>query len=127
MINQNVILIGFMGVGKTSLGKKLARKLNIDFVDTDEIIEERQQKSIVQIFEESGEDHFRSLEAELIDAFIKEKNTSEPKVISVGGGLPVFNGLAEKLNNLGITIYLHRPAKGFQVRQAIVKSISLCP
>lgn len=111
MIDQNVILIGFMGVGKTSLGKKLARKLELDFIDTDEIIEQRQQKSIVKIFEEEGEEFFRKLEADLIREFLNAKSSFAPRVISVGGGLPVYHGLADKLNELGITIYLQRPAK----------------
>ncbi|SFT50992.1 shikimate kinase [Lishizhenia tianjinensis] len=111
MVEQNVILIGFMGVGKTSLGKKLARKLELDFVDTDEIIEQREGKTISVIFEQQGEGYFRNLELNLIDELLKEKGKSESKVISVGGGLPIYNGLSDKLNALGVTIYLQRPAK----------------
>lgn len=112
MVSNNVILIGFMGVGKTSLGKKIARNLDLEFIDTDEIIEKQQGKTIAQIFEEEGEEYFRRLEFDLIQSYKREKTAkAKPKVISVGGGLPVYNNLMKDLNQLGTTLYLQRPAK----------------
>ena len=74
---MRVILIGFMGVGKTSVGKKLAKKLNFDFIDTDYEIEILANKTIPDIFEQDGEKHFRKLESIIL----------EDVVISTGGGI----------------------------------------
>ena len=80
---MRVILIGFMGVGKTSVGKKLAKKLNFDFIDTDYEIEILANKTIPDIFEQDGEKHFRKLESIILKKFIKKEDV----VISTGGGI----------------------------------------
>lgn len=80
---MRVILIGFMGVGKTSVGKKLAKKLNFDFIDTDHKIELLEKKSISEIFEQDGEKYFRKLEHSALKDLIKNDNI----VISTGGGI----------------------------------------
>ena len=80
---MRVILIGFMGVGKTSVGKKLAKKLNFDFIDTDYEIEILANKTIPDIFEQDGEKHFRKLESNILEKFIKKEDV----VISTGGGI----------------------------------------
>lgn len=82
---MKIVLIGFMGTGKSSLGKLLARKLNFTFIDTDALIEERQGRSISAIFATDGEPFFRQLERELAGelALIQEA------VISTGGGFPL--------------------------------------
>ena len=80
---MRVILIGFMGVGKTSVGKKLAKKLNFDFIDTDYEIEILANKTIPDIFEQDGEKHFRKLESIILEKFIKKEDV----VISTGGGI----------------------------------------
>ena len=80
---MRVILIGFMGVGKTSVGKKLAKKLNFDFIDTDYEIEILANKTIPDIFEQDGEEHFRKLESTILEKFIKKEDV----VISTGGGI----------------------------------------
>ena len=59
---KNIILIGFMGCGKTSVGKRLAEALNMEFLDTDELIEQKQQKSISDIFAKEGDAAFRTME-----------------------------------------------------------------
>lgn len=101
-----IILIGFMGAGKSKLGKGLARKLNIPFYDTDTIIEQIEQMSIEQLFKTKGEAYFRSLEK----GVIQEMKTKTDFVLSVGGGLPCYGNLIDELNALGITIYLkHSP------------------
>jgi shikimate kinase len=91
-----------MGVGKTSLGKKLAKKLNWQFLDTDKWIEKKTGLSIPAIFEQKGEVYFRELERNCID----ESRVLQNTVISVGGGLPCFGDAMSVLNSFGTTIYL---------------------
>lgn len=98
-----VVLIGFMGAGKSTVGKELANSLQLPFVDSDQLIEEQEGKSIRELFETIGEDAFRSLEAQVI----RSLNVHDPMVIAVGGGLPVYHNNMEFLNGNGLTIYLH--------------------
>jgi shikimate kinase len=98
---NNVILIGLSGVGKTTIGKEIANRLSLSFVDTDELIEQREGKSIQQIFEIFGEDYFRKLERRLLISQ-KFKNS----VVSVGGGMPCFHQNMDRLTQMGRTIYL---------------------
>jgi shikimate kinase len=79
----NIILAGFMGTGKTSVGLALAEKLGWDFADTDEIIKKRAGKTISRIFAEDGEPHFRQMESEVARELSRFRN----HVIAVGGGL----------------------------------------
>jgi shikimate kinase len=99
---ERIILVGFMGAGKTTLGKALAEKLGLPFYDSDALIEKRTDSSISSIFLNHGELYFRNLEKEAIDKL--PKNSSY--VLAVGGGLPCFNNLMETLNAIGSTIYL---------------------
>lgn len=80
---KNIVLIGFMGVGKTTIGQLVAKKLYRDFIDVDQEIENRHHMSIPAIFEQMGEDYFRKVERELIVDFCTNKRL---KVISLGGG-----------------------------------------
>ena len=97
------LLIGFMGSGKTSVGKELSNLMGVDFLDTDELIEKEQQRSISDIFATDGESYFRKLEHDLI---VKMRDEKVEGVLSVGGGLPVFPGNAPVLKELGTVIYL---------------------
>ncbi len=99
----NIILTGFMGAGKTTIGKRLAQKLNIPFEDTDLRIEEEQKRAISDIFANEGEGYFRGLETQQLEQLIQETNGC---VISVGGGLPVQEVNHPLLKQLGKTIYL---------------------
>lgn len=96
-----VYLIGFMGSGKTSLGKRLANKLGYSFADSDQIIEQHTGKSIPDLFQEIGEDGFRLQERKWLYAF-----ESDNVVCSVGGGLPCFNDNLERINQTGVSVYL---------------------
>jgi shikimate kinase len=108
MQNKSVFLIGFMGVGKTTLGKKLANKLGLPFIDIDQEIEKLFDMTINSIFEKFGETFFRTQETRmLLEIITNEKQT----IVSVGGGLPCFNNNMDLMNKVGITCYLHRPAK----------------
>ena len=99
-----IILIGYMGSGKSTLGRKIARKLNYEFLDTDSAIEEKEGLTITAIFEQFGEVHFRKLETNILLS-LKGK---EKIVIATGGGMPCFNGNMNLLNELGRTFYLKR-------------------
>ena len=101
-MSKRIILIGYMGAGKSTIGKSLASHLGIPFIDSDHEIEHQVGKSIPEIFETQGEAEFRKLETE----FIHTLSRSESYVLSTGGGLPFFNGNMLFLNGLGVTIYL---------------------
>lgn len=101
---ENIILIGFMGCGKTSVGKRLAESENMEFLDTDEWIEKKEQKTISEIFAEQGEAAFRNMETECLRQLLeyKEKNF----VLSVGGGLPIREENRKLLKEIGHVVYL---------------------
>jgi len=80
---QNLVLTGFMGTGKSSVGRLVASHLHFDFMDTDEMIESRAGKSIPEIFSQAGEEIFRELEKQLLSELSRVRRT----VISTGGGL----------------------------------------
>lgn len=99
---MRIILIGFMGVGKTTIGKIIAKKLKLNFVDMDNYIEKREGKSISKIFEEYGEQHFRELESESLKDLIKSDNI----VISTGGGIITTKENSDILKKEKIVIFL---------------------
>lgn len=80
---NNIILCGFMGCGKTTLGERLSKHFGMELVDTDAEIVKRENRTIANIFETDGEQYFRNLETELI----KELSLKENLIISLGGGL----------------------------------------
>ncbi len=103
MIQKNIVLIGFMGTGKTTVGKILSKKLKWTFVDTDYYIEKKTRVSIKRIFETYGEQYFRSLEKEAIDDIFSSTNL----VISTGGGVILNYENVEKLKVNGKIYLLH--------------------
>ncbi|MFA5574124.1 MAG: shikimate kinase [Brumimicrobium sp.] len=103
-----VFFIGFMGTGKTTLGKKLAKELDFNFIDLDSKIEGKYGISIDEFFQQHGEDEFRKVESFILKEIILEEDYC---VISVGGGTPCFNKNMELMNQYGTTIYLQRPNK----------------
>lgn len=96
-------MIGYMGCGKSTIGKKLSAILNLKFLDTDAWIEGRQGMTISEIFATKGELFFRDLETEVLQELLEKKETM---VISVGGGLPVREENRRLLQQLGQVIYL---------------------
>ena len=92
MVYENIVLIGFMGSGKTSVGKSLARQLHKDFVDVDSVIEKEQGTSITHIFASKGEEYFRGLEQKCINELTQKKG----QVIATGGGVPIHSTISEK-------------------------------
>ena len=102
-MKDNIILIGFMGCGKSSVGIRLSYQLRRTMIDTDKWIEQRQKKTISQIFQESGEEAFRQMETECLKELIR---TADRQIISVGGGLPMREENHELLKELGRVFYL---------------------
>ena len=97
-----IFLTGYMGAGKTTLGKAFARKLNIPFVDLDWYMEERFHKTVGELFSERGEAGFRELERSMLH----EVGAFENVIISTGGGAPCFFDNMEFMNQNGITVFL---------------------
>lgn len=100
---NNIVLIGFMGCGKTTVGTTLAEKLQFSLLDTDAYIEKREHKTISQIFDEDGEEYFRNVETDSLRELIRD---TADTVISSGGGLPLREVNANLLKELGTVIYL---------------------
>ena len=95
-LKKNIILIGMMGSGKTSIGKILSKKLNIGFIDIDEKIEKAESMSVSDIFKNKGENYFRKMEEKISLKYIKSENL----VISLGGGgfiNPSIRKLSQKM------------------------------
>lgn len=99
---MRIYLIGFMGCGKSTLGRKMAELMNLNFIDLDKYIEERNFKTIPLIFEEDGEQGFREKEKNALE----EVSQFENVIIGTGGGTPCFFDNMELMNRNGITIYI---------------------
>jgi shikimate kinase len=103
-----IFLTGMMGSGKTTLGKQLAALMDYPFIDLDEYLVRREQKSIPDIFSEEGEGRFRELERKALESLVQETQTA---VVATGGGLPCFFDNAEYLNKHGENIFLDVPVE----------------
>jgi shikimate kinase len=97
-----IILIGYMGAGKTTVGKALAHELGLPFYDLDWYIESRRRKTVAQIFAEQGEEGFRKIEYNMLH----EVAEFEDVIISCGGGTPCFFDNIDYLNGQGQVVYL---------------------
>lgn len=97
-----IILIGYMGAGKTTVGKALAQELGITFYDLDWYISSRMRKTIAQIFEERGEDGFRQIERNMLHEVAEFENV----IISCGGGTPCFFDNIDYMNQQAPVVYL---------------------
>lgn len=100
--NSVIYLIGFMGSGKSTVGRLLATKLGYSFVDTDEMITAQAGMTINEIFSQHGEAHFRKLEHDVV----KQLYDAERTVVSTGGGLPMYHDNMKLIQAQGISIYL---------------------
>lgn len=114
-----IFLVGYMGCGKTTYGRQLAKELQYSFVDLDKKIESEQGCTISQLFEAKGEDEFRCIEREAMFSTFKMIDT----VIATGGGTPCFFDNMEQLNQHGTTLYIEMDAKGlaFNLRHSLGK------
>ena len=100
---MNIVLIGFMGCGKTTIGRKLAVRLGYRFIDTDYQIEKEQGCRVKELFTRYGETRFRELETNLLKRLINTNNT----VISTGGGILLTPGNMDLIRRIGKSIYLN--------------------
>lgn len=107
-----------MGAGKSTIGKELASRLNYRFIDTDLLIEVRENMPISELFQQKGEIYFRKVEREVL---IEASSNDENFVMSTGGGAPCFMDNMELLNSIGITVYLKMDANGLYKRLAGTK------
>ena len=100
-----IFLVGYMGCGKTTFGRELANKLDWQFADLDELIEERYKISINDFFLKYGEENFRRIE----NMMLREQLSRHKIIISTGGGTPCFYNNMELMNRHGVTIFLNTP------------------
>ncbi len=113
-----IFLTGYMGSGKTTLGRALAADLDVQFIDLDHYIEQRYRKTIAQLFAEKGEEGFREIERRMLH----EAGEFEDVIISTGGGTPCFFDNIEFMNTQGTTIYLDVPVERLFIRLCIARS-----
>ncbi|MDR1997824.1 MAG: shikimate kinase [Candidatus Margulisbacteria bacterium] len=99
---MNIVLIGFMGSGKTATGRLLAKQLDYRFIDTDQLIEQKNGMTVANIFDRKGEAFFRQQETELL----KQLCGADNSVIATGGGIVLSAENRSLLQNLGSVIYL---------------------
>ena len=104
-MTKNLTLTGMMGVGKTTIGKNLAKKLNYNFIDVDKIIEAREGLSINLIFKNKSESYFRKIENDISLAELKKNNS----VISLGGGAFLNNSIRKSAKKLSVSFWLDVP------------------
>lgn len=104
---SNVILIGFMGCGKSTIGKRLSYVLRKPFLDTDRMIEKKEDMTISELFDRKGEEYFRDMETACIKELMKE---SGEYVIAVGGGIVLREENRRLLKKLGKVVYLRADA-----------------
>ena len=108
-----------MGVGKTTIGKKLAKFFDINFIDLDKFIESKYHKTVPELFAERGESEFRSIEQKSL----KEVSEIENIVISTGGGTPCFFDNIEIMNRTGITVYIQAEPEELAARLRASKTV----
>lgn len=102
---MKIFLVGYMGCGKSTLGRKISKVVGCRFVDMDAIIEEREGASVADIFRYEGEEYFRKCERALIEELAM---SADDMIISTGGGAPTWRDNIEYMNSVGKTFYLRR-------------------
>ncbi|WP_102407594.1 shikimate kinase [Parabacteroides bouchesdurhonensis] len=113
---KRIFLIGYMGAGKTTIGKVLSKRLGLSFIDLDCYIEGRYHKTVGQLFAEKGEESFRDIERRMLH----EVALFEDVLVSTGGGAPCFFDNMEFMNGCGTTVYLQASV------EELVKRLELC-
>lgn len=100
---KNIVFIGFMGSGKTTIGRALAKEIYYEFIDTDQWISDKMNLTVGEIFASKGEEYFRQLETSTVKLF---SNELENTVLSTGGGLSIRQENASYLKEIGTVVYL---------------------
>lgn len=106
-MDRHIYIVGFMGSGKSTIGPVLAGRMNRPFYDLDDLIEERQERTISEIFGSQGEEHFRKLESNTL----MQTQPSEPCVMALGGGAFVSEVNRDYISKHGISVWLKIPLK----------------
>lgn len=119
MKSRKIFLIGFMGSGKSTFGKKLAKEISLPFIDLDKEIEKKAKCSISEIFKYLGEESFRNMESDLLKSF----EHLEGFVMATGGGTPCFFNNIEYINTIGTSIYIQLDSKSIFNRLSNAKNI----
>ena len=101
-MNKSLVLTGMMGVGKSTIGKLIAKRLKIKFIDVDKVIEKKEKKTIKRIFEDHGEKYFRKLEEKTTLKILKNSKS----VIALGGGAFINNEIRQKVLNSCVSVWL---------------------
>ena len=104
---MRLYLIGYMGSGKSTVGRKIARFAHLRFIDTDSEVEKLEGASVADVITYQGEEYFRQVERRVLEKSAEEDNV----VVSTGGGLPVWGDNMERLSQLGASVYLRRTAE----------------
>lgn len=106
---MNIFLLGYMGSGKSTIGKILAKKMVLNFLDFDDYLEEKEGRTINEIFAQQGEIYFRKLETRILKEIITKKNDT---VISLGGGTPCYGNNMKLIKNTSATsVYINVSVK----------------
>lgn len=106
---KNIVLIGFMGSGKSTVGRELNHRLGYPLVDMDQVLERRAGKPIAAIFADDGEEAFRDMESRLLEELIDP--AAPRRIISTGGGVIGREKNRELLRHLGYVVWLHAPVE----------------
>ena len=101
-MNKSLVLTGMMGVGKSTIGRLIAKRLKVKFIDVDKVIERRERKSIKRIFDDNGETYFRKLEEKITLKILKNRKA----IIALGGGAFMNNNIREKVLTSCTSIWL---------------------
>lgn len=101
---MRLYLIGYMGCGKSTIGRKIARFAHLDFVDTDTLVERSEGSAVADIITYQGEEYFRGVEQRVLEATASEDDI----IVSTGGGLPIWGNNMERIGQLGLSVYLRR-------------------
>ena len=111
-MESRIYLIGYMGCGKSTVGKLVAEKIGYTFIDLDGFIEEKYHKKVAEIFEEMGQDKFR----EIGRAALTEVSTFEKVIIATGGGAPCFFDNMKLMSHTGLSIYIYMSLSDLTIR-----------
>lgn len=105
---KTLFLVGYMGCGKSTFARRIARRLGVEWADTDRLVEQAEGATVCDIFRYEGEARFREVERAALDRLIDEGRIG---VVATGGGLPAWRDNMERMNGAGLTVYLRRPAE----------------
>ncbi|MBD1150038.1 shikimate kinase [Pelagibacterales bacterium SAG-MED29] len=116
-MKKNLVLTGMMGVGKSTIGKKLAKNLQRKFVDIDEIIETKEKKTIKEIFENEGEHYFRKIEKKITHEELKKDNL----IIALGGGAFINTSIRREIKSSCLSFWLDLKVESLLIRLKNIK------